>query len=57
MALINLSCQRKLSVMTDIKVLEVNTNLFMEKSSFGFEEKPNKNNALPKECKKDLLYD
>lgn len=43
--------------MTDIKVLEVDPNLFMEKSSFGFEEKPNESNALPKECKKDLLYD
>lgn len=43
--------------MTDIKVLEVDANLFMRKSSFGFEEKPNENNALPKKCKKDLLYE
>lgn len=37
--------------MTDIKRLEVNADLFMEKSSFGFEVKPNVNDALPNECK------
>lgn len=36
----------------DIKILQVDANLFMKKSSFGFEEKPNESNALPKECKK-----